>query len=721
MSNPPPGYSSTDSLLQGGTSEITPLMGGGMNGSGIGGTIITNMDSSLLQGGESAEITPLKGGGAMMVIAEVVSRDPGMATTVENSILASEPLYSAKVVDESPNTVIAQMVSKPPGKGKTLQNKVIKSRRIQPVKLLEVMPESIPWMRGGGDPIEVKEIHLPPDAKVSFSSSTLDELVQTQYDTLLDIYVKDLLPKWNRENGAARVIATESCSIPSTGTLDQKGVAGFDRLSHILPVTTQKILLVKPVNGDLENFLHLLTYIEKHTDEIDTVFIFAPPFFDILKDNKRLFAAYLKVRALAKASMIILCMNTIPNRIVGCKLGKKQVVTMLEPTYVLYPFERKIGDINVDGLIFSGAALNEVDVPDTKGKTASTSSFMAIPDNNGWIAFPPNIENKDNNLGGYKVYRFTGDKAYTMNSGIVEFILTPDTSDHLNPKGAGAGVLEDTKLILDRGAFIATRDSELMVRDVEFEKVPLDGEIYSIRKPGLVPVAKDWIDLKFTEHEAAMLNALHLRPGMLEEIFGVGWNRELASFMDNMVTSKCFLEPSLLIDANCDTSTTFINRVFQYFLENDLEYSILKDEKKELVVEQAKAAVTETVVEAAKEKSDAAEKLNEVKSELQDHQARSNLVGVDTGRPIEELLRNPFNDKRIRVLAKGSFRPHVTYIKADNSWGREIMAIELKSNKFARAELSIPGENFNQEDAKKKLTAAFEKLVIDYPGWKFTN
>lgn len=719
MSNPPPGYSSTDSLLQGGTSEITPLMGGGMNGSGIGGTIMTNMDSSLLQGGDSVEITPLKGGGATMVIAEVVSSDPGKGITVENSILGSQPLYSAKVVDESPNTVVAQIVSKPPGKGKVVKNKVIRSRRAHVAEVVEVMPENIPWMRGGGDPIEVKEIHLPPDAKVSFSSNTLDEMIQTEYDTLLDIYVKDLLPKWNRQNGAARVISRESCSIPSTGTLDQTGVAGFDRLSYILPVTTEKIVLVKPVNGDLENLLHLLTYIEKHTNEIDTVFIFAPPFFDILKDNKRLFAAYLKVRALAKATMIILCMNTIPNRIVGCKLGKKDVVSMLEPTYVLYPFERKIGDINVDGLIFSGAAINEVDVPDTKGKTASTSSFMAIPDNSGWIAFPPDIENNDSNLEGYKVYRFTGDKAYAMKSAIVEFILTEDTSDHLNPKGAG--VLDDTKLILDRGAFIASPNSELMLNHVEFEKIPLDGEIYSIRKPGLTPVTKDWIDLKFTEHEAAMLNALNLRPGMLKEIFGGGWNRDLASFMDNMVTSRCFLEPSLLMDANCDTSTTFINKVFQYFLENDLEYSILKNEKKELVVEQAKAALTDTVIEAAKEKSDAVEKINEVKSDLQDHQARSDLVGVDTGRSIEELLRNPFNDKRIRPLAKGTFRPHVTYIRVDNSWAREIMAIELRTNKFARAELSIPGENFNQEDAKKKLAAAFEKLVIDYPGWKFTN
>jgi hypothetical protein len=690
------------------------MNGSGMNGSGMGGTIMTNMDSSLLQGGESSEITPLKGGGATRVIGEIVSSDPGRGITLENSVLRSEPLYSAKVIDEPMNIVIAQVVSKPPRKGKSLQNKVLKSDRLHAAKVVEVMPENIPWMHGGGEPIQVKEIHLPPDAKVSFSSTTLDEMVQTEYDALLDMYIQDLLPKWNREKGAARVIATDSCSIPSTGTLDQAGVAGFDRLSYILPVTTQKIVLVSPVNGDLENLLHLMTYIEKHTNEIDTVFIFAPLFFDILKDNKRLFTAYLKVRALARATMIILCMNTMPNRIIGCKLGKKQVVTMLEPTYVVYPFERKIGDINVDGLIFSGAAANEVDVPDTKGKTASTSSFMAVPDNNGWVAFPPDIANRDDNLQGYKVYRFTGDKAYPMRSGIVEFILTEDTS-------SDTATADDTKLVLDKGAFTASHRSELMLNHVEFERVPLDGAIYSIRKPGLVPVTKDWIDLKFTDHEVAMLNALNLRPDMLQEIFGGGWNRELASFMDNMVTSKCFLEPTLLMDANCDTSTTFINKVFQYFLENDLEYNVIKNEKKELVVAQAKAAAVDTVIEAAKEKSDAVKKINKVKSELEDHEARSDVIGLDTGRPIQELLSNPFDDKRIKVLARGTFRPHVTYVKMDDSWAREIMVIELKSNNFARAELSIPGGNYNEEAAKEKLTKAFNKLVADYPGWKFLS
>jgi hypothetical protein len=47
------------------------------------------------------------------------------------------------------------------------------------------------------------------------------------------------------------------------------------------------------------------------------------------------------------------------------------------------------------------------------------------------------------------------------------------------------------------------------------------------------------------------------------------------------------------------------------------------------------------------------------------------------------------------------------------------MAIELKHNRFARAELSIPGGNYNEEMAKKGLMEAYDELVADYPGWKF--
>jgi hypothetical protein len=46
------------------------------------------------------------------------------------------------------------------------------------------------------------------------------------------------------------------------------------------------------------------------------------------------------------------------------------------------------------------------------------------------------------------------------------------------------------------------------------------------------------------------------------------------------------------------------------------------------------------------------------------------------------------------------------------------MAVNLKDNKFSKAELSIP-DGKNNEDALKKLDIAFKKLQEDYPGWKF--
>ena len=52
MSAQPPGYNPGESLLQGGTATIQPMMGGGHG----------NPEISLLQGGNSATIIPLKGG-----------------------------------------------------------------------------------------------------------------------------------------------------------------------------------------------------------------------------------------------------------------------------------------------------------------------------------------------------------------------------------------------------------------------------------------------------------------------------------------------------------------------------------------------------------------------------------------------------------------------------------------------------------------------------------
>jgi hypothetical protein len=295
-----------------------------------------------------------------------------------------------------------------------------------------------------------------------------------------------------------------------------------------------------------------------------------------------------------------------------------------------------------------------------------------------------------------------------MTSDVVEFILQKTVS-----------VPKENPFI--KGKFIATDESKLMVDHVEVERIPLDGEIYSVRKPGLVPVTKDWIDMKFTDDEAAMLNALNLRPEILEEIFSgdsIPWNQQLANFMENMVISKCFLEPTLLMNSYCDASTRFINRVFQYFLENDTAFSIMKQEKDKLLLEQGEIEVNNWKLDAAREKAEDMAKINTLSTQLKDQEARSNEMGVDVGRSISDLLKNPFTDKRIRVVAMGIFRPQMTYVNKNKLWAKEIMAVNLKDNKFSKAELSIP-DGKGTEDAVQKLDVAFKKLQDDYPGWKF--
>jgi hypothetical protein len=158
--------------------------------------------------------------------------------------------------------------------------------------------------------------------------------------------------------------------------------------------------------------------------------------------------------------------------------------------------------------------------------------------------------------------------------------------------------------------------------------------------------------------------------------------------------------------------------VFKYFLENDTAFSIMKQEKDKLLLEQGEIEVNNWKVDAAREKAEDMAKINKLSTQLKDQEARSNEMGVDVGRSISDLLKNPFTDKRIRVVAMGVFRPLMTYVNKNKLWAKEIMAVNLKDNKFSKAELSIP-DGKSTEDAVKKLDIAFKKLQDDYPGWKF--
>jgi FtsZ-interacting cell division protein YlmF len=117
----------------------------------------------------------------------------------------------------------------------------------------------------------------------------------------------------------------------------------------------------------------------------------------------------------------------------------------------------------------------------------------------------------------------------------------------------------------------------------------VSGKIYNIRIPEFGNgVHKDWLNEIYTDDEADFLNSMNLRPKMMDEVFpmsldpkggivGVKWQVWVANFLQNMVTSQCFTDESLMTNRECMTSRDFMNRVFNYFADKDLQSDTLHE------------------------------------------------------------------------------------------------------------------------------------------------
>jgi hypothetical protein len=129
----------------------------------------------------------------------------------------------------------------------------------------------------------------------------------------------------------------------------------------------------------------------------------------------------------------------------------------------------------------------------------------------------------------------------------------------------------------------------IFLEGVSYTPVPLGSVEYSLRHPRTPEVVEDWKNLIFTQEEADFLNDLNLRPHILADIYSstpdVDWKSELAKNMATIVRSKCFKDPRLVLHSDCQVSNTFIQKVLDYYVENDARITSLEfdEEQAELI------------------------------------------------------------------------------------------------------------------------------------------
>jgi hypothetical protein len=498
MSGPPPGYNAGESMLSGGTEQIVGVMGGGKRGA-------TKRNKRRQKGGET---NPFQ-----------LREDPSKQKSGENPIV--QKTFSAKL-----NNAAAVI-------------------------------------------------------KTSLNSN------------LLAAYVKGQEKLWTRRGsgaGATQYITMSSAmatKLQYDAKKGNRGQAGFDRHGIILPKSVEHILVVPPVHGNMAVYDMFMKKInntnvsgkdsEKIIERDKVVILFAPPFYaacddthvvDIEKsyaDNAAIFRDFVVQKRKAKCKMYILTeytQNSIASGVsvtTAIESKSNHVETLLEPSYVMYPYQCTLSDKLYSGLIFSAAAKDEVSVPESS-KRSKLGLLSSAQNGFNTVAYPPNIKTMDPGIAAAKIPY----EIYTFND--LSKINTANYTFNIFSMG-NKEIQINTEELAANDDFMVSDD--VFLSDVTYSPVSLGGIQYSIRYPD-TDVVEDWKELKFTQDEADFLMALRIKPMFLNEIYkGKPWNDELATNLATIVRSNCFNDSRLVLHSQCQQSQKFIAKILKYLVETD--------------------------------------------------------------------------------------------------------------------------------------------------------
>jgi hypothetical protein len=414
----------------------------------------------------------------------------------------------------------------------------------------------------------------------------------------------------------------------------------YSRFVYCLPYDLQRIIIVPPIRGDHILFTNTLfrlkeigaiSYKKLSGNDVykikrDTVIVFMPPFYSKLdpstsKTNITLFSMFIDMNRNNPNQVFILSESTPNYYAIGIGFSqfyskldilKSSPLTMLEPSYIIYPYER-FG--NPEGFIISGSTdAEKVNIP---GDVYNIYNLYTNKDYGKalGIAVKPQISGAQIVEGALNTH--------TIRSGNPPSSLTLKKSDKYSTT-ACSGLLDSPvlnkifkklqfnfqKITLDgnlvdalfvlqlnpTGSHVpicSTRLPEgpdpLSKNDLHYStdkhnntllktQMLIKGNMYSIRNYN-EDVNDDWKKRIFTKDEADFLNRTRLLPGVLDDVFGASWPNYLALFLRTLSESKCMTDTALLTKSECYYNRNFLERVHAYFVENTLRINLIKDEE----------------------------------------------------------------------------------------------------------------------------------------------
>ena len=577
MEAPPPGYNPNVSLLQGGTTPIVAVQGGG--GLMFAGNLPPpgyNDNVSLLSGGTGV-IEAVRGGG------KVETTEPKEATETK-----------VKFQDN--------------------------------VNIRPIMKDSTAENIGKASTYFTFEQYKPEDKKVEVPSLESKKLRRERYEQS----VIDFRTLVSLKEGGTQVAANrptyESCK-----TLPPQFFQKLGKNVMIIDDTKPKIWIIPAIKGNVQLFLRNVDMIKKSvSDDKNQYVIFVGQFFskDTYENSALLYDELLKFKE--EHPEQILMLNELTESFVknGCTIiesfyeskesaKKKLLPVFRDPDIIVFPRQKIVirnGPIPIYGRGDTEISLTKAlearekilpkkypseftltpDINNPRDDTlkdyfdivvtpeAKQSAFpkrgnytITCTDCSGFVTGFPLNKFKDSlslvDAGLYLLWNNLEKKPYFSKEGEAEVPteaveeVKEEEEEKEEEKEPEPEAKEEEETVVDV-ELVETADTfvpNVAAKNTKAKTTfTINLETYALRTPTQEKTVEDWKKGLFTKGEVEFLNKLQLSPKILEETFKEDWKEKLAGFLQTVGMSSCFNEPNLLLTTECEEARLFLKKVY---------------------------------------------------------------------------------------------------------------------------------------------------------------
>lgn len=523
--------------------------------------------------------------------------------------------------------------------------------------------------------------------------------------------------KWAKASSTATLPQTKAKTSFSPGEI----ITSFSRLTHVLPIITEDIIVLPPMNGNVNTFMKALKTLDEMgviTPDLiikkNTVVVCTGPFYQAKADveqiskNNVLLSIVLDIIEKSPGQWFTLAEHTSEEYLVGSTfVGRgpnELLINMIEPSYVVYPYRRK----GLEGIIISSS--KGVSLPADASKKVSLRDIYTNKSFGKPIlqAYKPDLKVEGapgffTVVGALEPMTVPTERVGSCglaNYSLPEAIPTlhPSKKIRLSTNVKGDGIILAFRLqvkghyeplcateVVEKDnskKFVGSPEAHINPTEVQTAYFEVAGKMLQIRKTNKADkVYENWRRGIYSEPEAELLNILNLSPAIMDDIFPMTFNENgepisvpWKDWVANFLSTVTIKDKSLTTHRETMIVRNFLERVRAYFISIGLKEDLEESDSENTALQHG-------------------------------------LLEPDG---VDDLDKEDLRD-----IKREWGKLDVYEDKANSEWICSIVLVNKNTYKQLYKTVGVPTEQYNRNTAKSALDAKVSTLKGKYPDWIF--